>query len=75
MNITYDPIADALYIYIRKDRKSTRTEEIRDDFLVDFHKNHLVGIELLGISSQMSKKELENVTLSVPLYNVKKLLH
>lgn len=33
MNVTYDPKADAMYIYF-SDKKSTKTIELRDDLLV-----------------------------------------
>ena len=73
MNISYDPIADAMYIQLTK-KKSTFTEQIRDDFLVDFNRNKLIGMEILDVSSKMPKKEIENVTLSIPTYKRVKLL-
>jgi uncharacterized protein YuzE len=74
MNISYDPIADAMYIYLSPNKKSTLTEEVRDDFLIDFNRNKLIGMEILDVSSKMPKKELEDVTLSMPTYKITKLL-
>jgi len=73
MNISYDPIADAMYIQLIK-KKSTLTEQVRDDFLIDFNRNKLIGMEILDVSSKMPKKELENVVLSIPTYKMAKLL-
>lgn len=36
MNITYDPYADAMYLYYYGKRKAAKTEEVRGYLLVDF---------------------------------------
>ena len=47
MKVTYDPVADAMYIYFSDRKKSTRTEEVSDDFLVDYRGKEMIGIEIL----------------------------
>lgn len=61
MKVSYDPMADAMYIYFSKNKKSTRTEEVRGDLMVDYAGKELVGIEVLDVSKKLPKKELENV--------------
>lgn len=60
MKVTYDPEADALYIYLSKGKKSTKTEEISDGFLVDYADRELIGIEILDASKKLPKKNLES---------------
>jgi len=67
MKVTYDPIADAIYIYL-SEKRATRTEEIRDDLILDFSGKRLVGIEILDVSKKLSKKELGRVNLMLPTY-------
>ena len=62
MKISYDPRADAAYIYFIKDKKSTRTEEIGEGLLVDYHGNELIGIEILDVSKKFPKNELKSIT-------------
>ena len=68
MGITYDKIADALYIYLRK-AKVDRTVEVKDSVIVDLGKDGKpIGIEILGLSSQMSKKEFAtSLKMGVPI--------
>lgn len=70
MKVTYDPIADALFIYFSK-KKSTETREVTPNLLVDFNKNELVAIEILEASKKLAKKDLEKITLEVPTYSRK----
>ena len=65
MNVTYDPKADAMYIYF-SDKKSTKTLELRDDLLVDYAGEEMIGIEVLDISSKVAKKDITTLTLSMP---------
>ena len=74
MHISYDPIADAMYIQLNQQKKSTYTESVRDDFLIDFNKNKLIGMEILDVSGKIPKKELEQVVFTVPVYKTAKLL-
>ena len=52
MKVNYDKIADAMYIHF-SDEKSTRTEEVLDDILVDYAGKKLVGIEVLEIRRKL----------------------
>ncbi len=67
MRINYDPTADAIYIYL-SDKKSTKTEEIREDLRVDFNGKTLVGIEILDASKKLPKKEIDKVNLVLPVF-------
>lgn len=58
MKITYDKIADAMYIYLAKNKKSTRTETLGDDLNIDFNHNKLIGIEILDASKKLPKQDL-----------------
>lgn len=62
MKISYDPKADAAYIYFIKDKKSTRTEEAGEGLLVDYHGDDLIGIEILDVSKKLPKDELKSIT-------------
>lgn len=73
MNITYDPIADAMYIYLFRGKKITRTEEVRSNLLVDFAGKEMVGIEILNASKLLHKKGLDSITLTLPTYRGKVL--
>lgn len=57
MRITYDPYADAMYVYMQQKKKSVaKTEEVRPDLLLDIGKNgELLGIEILDISAKLPK--------------------
>lgn len=62
MKISYDPKADAAYIYFIKGKKSTRTEEVGDGLLVDYHGDDLIGIEILDASKKLPKNEIKSIT-------------
>ena len=64
MKVTYDPAADAIYIYFSEKKKSIRTEEVSEDFLVDYAGREMIGIEILDASKKLSKKNLESVVSS-----------
>lgn len=68
MKITYDPVADAIYIYLSEKKKSTHTEEVNDDLIVDYAGKELIGIEVLDASKKLSKNDLDSVTLTLPTY-------
>lgn len=65
MNVTYDPKADAMYIYF-SDKQSTNTVELREDLLVDYAGSEMIGIEVLDVSKKVAKKDMTSLTLSVP---------
>lgn len=62
MKVRYDPKADAMYIDLVPDKKSTRTEELREDILLDYNGKELVGIEILDASDKLTKKSLSAVS-------------
>jgi len=43
-----------IYIYL-SDKKATRTEEVRDDLLLDYAGKSLVGVEILGVTKSYQK--------------------
>lgn len=61
MKISYDPVADAMYIYLSDKKKSTRTEEVGKDLIVDFSGEELVSIEILDASKKLAKKDLSHI--------------
>ncbi len=65
MNVTYDSKADAMYIYF-SDKKSTNTVELREDLLVDYAGEEMIGIEVLDVSKKAANKDMTSLTLSVP---------
>lgn len=67
MKINYDPEADVIYIYL-SGKKSTKTEEIREDLRVDFNGKTLVGIEILDASKKLPQKEIDKVNLMLPVF-------
>ena len=66
MKINYDPLADAMYIHF-SDEKSTRTEEVLDDILVDYAGKKLVGIEGLEISRKLPKGQRGHLQFNLPV--------
>ena len=68
MKVTYDPVADAMYIYFSDKSKSTRTEEVSEDLIVDYFGKELIGIEVLDVSKKLPRKELDRITLTLPTY-------
>lgn len=59
MKVSYDPEADAMYIHFSEKKRSTRTEEVSDDFLVDYSGKEMIGIEILDASKKLPKKNLD----------------
>ena len=70
MKVTYDPVADAMYIYFTDEKRSTRTEEVSDDFFVDYSGKEMIGIEILDASKKLPKKNLESLKPSSILGNI-----
>lgn len=62
MKVRYDPEADAIYIDLIPNKKSTRTEELREDILVDYNGKEMVGIEILDASSKLPKRSLTSMS-------------
>lgn len=67
MKVSYDPIADAVFIYF-SNKKSTETREVGPNVLADFNGNDLVSIEVLEASKKLGKKDLEKLTFEAPNY-------
>jgi uncharacterized protein YuzE len=68
MKITYDKIADALYIYLRKG-KVAKTKKVTSRFLIDVDKRgNVLGIEILDVSRQIPKKEIGRISTEMPVY-------
>lgn len=65
MNVSYDPKADALYIHF-SDKKSTRSEEIRDDIVVDYAGKTMIGLEVLDVSKKLGSQTSSTLTVSLP---------
>lgn len=58
MKAIYDKEADAMHLRVKKG-KVYKTVQVTDCFLVDIDKKgQVLGIEMLFLSSQMSKKEI-----------------
>ena len=54
MKVTYDKIADAMYVYFRKS-KVAKTIEISDRLIVDTDNlGRVIGLEILDASKQLS---------------------
>jgi uncharacterized protein YuzE len=75
MKITYDPYADAMYIYTNGVKRVDKTKEVENDLLVDLgKKNELLGIEMLSVSKKIPKKELKSVNFEFNLQQPTPLL-
>jgi uncharacterized protein YuzE len=68
MKITYDKIANAAYMTLRKG-KVAKTVEMSESVIVDpDKKGHLLGIEMLDASNQLPKQGLtRNVMAGIPI--------
>lgn len=71
MKVTYDSVADALYIYLNPRKKVTKTEIVGEGVNVDYAGKEVIGIEVLDASERFSEKELESITFEVPTYRVR----
>jgi len=68
MKITYDKIADAMYIYFRKG-KVAKTIKVKPNLLIDVDKKGgVLGIEILDVSHQIPKKEIGKISTEMPVY-------
>ena len=57
MRVTYDPMADAMYLYLTERSPGSpgvvRTQEIAHGLMVDFDAaGHVIGIEILAVSER-----------------------
>ncbi|MBI2671410.1 DUF2283 domain-containing protein [Candidatus Woesearchaeota archaeon] len=54
MKITYDPEADAMYIYLDEKANVDKTKEIEENMILDYDKDgHVIGIEFLFVKKRM----------------------
>lgn len=69
MKIEYDKTADAMYLYLSK-KEIVKTIPVNESIIIDLDTNgSLVGIELLGISSHVSKQALtKSLKVGVPVF-------
>jgi uncharacterized protein YuzE len=68
MKITYDKMADALYIYLRKG-KVAKTKKVTSRLLIDVDKKgNVLGIEILDVSRQIPKKEIGRISTEMLVY-------
>lgn len=70
MKARYDPVADAMYIYFSDRKRSTRTEEVSDDILVDYSGREMIGIEILDASKKLPKRRLASLKAAPILGNL-----
>ncbi len=68
MKITYDKVANAAYMTLRKGRVA-KTVEMSDSVIIDLDgKGRMLGIEMLNASSQLPREGLDkNVLAGVPV--------
>ncbi len=68
MKIQYDKLADAMYICFKK-AKINKTIKMKDRLLVDLDKKgKIIGLEILGISSQVPKKDIGKIEIGMPVF-------
>lgn len=63
MKVTYDPYADAVYIYLTTKKHELTTHVIEEEeIMVDIGSNRVVyGIEILDASSRLNVEELKTL--------------
>jgi len=65
MRITYDPKADAMYIYVRE-AKVARTEEMEPGVMRDLDdQGQVIGVEVLSVRQRIDKRA-DGWTVHVP---------
>ncbi len=69
MKITYDEVADALYIQFQPESKIKETVKIREGILCDVDKEgKLFGIEILDVSKRLPLEELGKLNIDIPVH-------
>ena len=67
MKITYDKIANAAYMTLRRG-KVAKTVEMSDSVIVDLDKKgHILGIEMLDASSQLATSGSNKNVRGIPI--------
>ncbi|MBU7027092.1 MAG: DUF2283 domain-containing protein [Theionarchaea archaeon] len=70
MKITYDPKTDAVYIQFQEGEYSI-SKEISEGIILDYtEEGKVMGIEILEVSQKMPLKNIEEITLSIPVKEV-----
>lgn len=68
MKIQYDKLADAMYICFKK-AKINKTIKMKGRLLVDIDKKgKIIGLEILGVSSQMPKNQIGKIQMDMPVF-------
>ena len=71
-NITYDPIADAVYVRL-KDAKIVDSETIASGVIYDYDENNqIVGMEILSVKKR-TPEELKSINLPFKLEDKQQL--
>ena len=71
MKITYDDLADALYIQFQPEAKIKETVKIREGILCDISKTgKIFGIEILDVSKRLPIEELGKVSIDMPVHAI-----
>ncbi len=66
MKISYDKIADALYLRLKTGRVS-KTLKMQDRVMVDVDKaGGVMGVEILSVSKQLPKGALYSIEVGLP---------
>ena len=69
MDITFDEVADALYIQFQPGKHVKKTVKLRDGLLVDLDRSgRLFGIEILDVSHRMPIAQLGHVNINLPVH-------
>lgn len=67
MKITYDPKTDAVYIQFQEGEYNI-SKEISEGIILDYtEEGKIMGIEILKVSQKMPLKNIEEITLSIPV--------
>jgi uncharacterized protein YuzE len=75
MKVTYDPVADAAYIYFNN-LPVKKTVAVDADLNIDYNKNNIpVGLEILSVSKKMPAKNLKNINFELYSNKPQLLLH
>jgi len=64
MRVTYDPAADAMYLYLMEgateEPKVARTEEVAAGVMLDFDgEGQVIGVEVLSVSRRPGAKPMQ----------------
>lgn len=75
MKVSYDPKADAMYIYLAsKKKRITKTEEL-EGFIVDYTGKELAGVEIINVSKIFGSKLKLRQTPKSHQYQSTAILH